>query len=44
MPLVLLSGRTTRAMREAGIDSTAVTGRGLAGARGLAQLLHRLNA
>lgn len=33
-----------QAMREAGIDSTAVTGRGLAGARGLAQLLHRLNA
>ncbi|MEU2288583.1 NAD(P)-binding domain-containing protein [Streptomyces sp. NPDC013178] len=32
-----------QAMREAGIDSTAVTGRGLAGARGLAQLLHRIN-
>ncbi|MFI6937535.1 hypothetical protein [Streptomyces sp. NPDC050287] len=32
-----------QAMREAGIDSSAVTARGLAGARGLAQLLH-LNA
>ncbi|MTD59614.1 NAD(P)-dependent oxidoreductase [Amycolatopsis pithecellobii] len=31
-----------QAMRGAGIDSTAVTERGLAGARGLAQLLHRL--
>ncbi|MBC9726591.1 hypothetical protein [Streptomyces sp. TRM68367] len=33
-----------QAMREAGIEPTAVTGRGLAGARGLAQLLQRLNA
>jgi 3-hydroxyisobutyrate dehydrogenase-like beta-hydroxyacid dehydrogenase len=33
-----------QAMREAGIDSTAVTERGLAGAHGLTQLLHRLNA
>ncbi|WP_040785424.1 NAD(P)-dependent oxidoreductase [Nocardia pneumoniae] len=32
-----------QAMREAGIDSTAVTERGLAGARGLARLLDRLN-
>lgn len=33
-----------QAMREAGIDSTAVTERGLAGAHGLTQLLHRLGA
>ncbi len=33
-----------QAMREADIDSTAVTERGLAGARGLARLLDRLNA
>jgi hydroxymethylpyrimidine pyrophosphatase-like HAD family hydrolase len=33
-----------QAMREAGIDFTVVTGRGLAGARGPAQLLHRINA
>ncbi|MET8956094.1 NAD(P)-dependent oxidoreductase [Streptomyces sp. NPDC004533] len=33
-----------QAVREAGVDSTAVTERGLAGAHGLTQLLHRLNA
>lgn len=33
-----------QAMREAGIDPTAVTERGLAGAHGLARLLDRLNA
>ncbi|MET8641411.1 NAD(P)-dependent oxidoreductase [Streptomyces sp. NPDC004675] len=33
-----------QAVREAGIDATAVTERGLAGAHGLARLLHRLDA
>jgi 3-hydroxyisobutyrate dehydrogenase-like beta-hydroxyacid dehydrogenase len=33
-----------QAMRQAGIDSTATTERGLAGARGLTLLLNRLNA
>lgn len=33
-----------QAMREAGIDAAATTERGLAGARGLTQLLNRLNA
>ena len=33
-----------QAMREAGIDAAAATERGLAGARGLTQLLNRLNA
>ncbi|MGW2649045.1 hypothetical protein ACWC2T_30010 [Streptomyces sp. NPDC001393] len=31
-------------MRQAGIDSTPVTERGLAGAHGLTQLVHRLSA
>ncbi|GHF19038.1 hypothetical protein GCM10014715_87330 [Streptomyces spiralis] len=33
-----------RALREAGVDATAVTARGLTGARGLPKLVHRLQA